>query len=99
MMPKSHPGARYVYMTRRAADACVSFYHHLAHQAAEDGGFDGTLDEFIVEWSAGRAPFGSWSAHLKSWLCGPGAIAYDCIRVHQSASECIRVNKSAHECT
>jgi hypothetical protein len=127
MMPKSHPGARYVYMTRRAADACVSFYHHLAHQAAEDGGFDGTLDEFIVEWSAGRAPFGSWSApmpalcmqvlttapsriptgrapfgswsaHLKSWLCGPGAIAYDCIRVHQSASECTRVHMSAHEC-
>ena len=79
MMPKSHPGARYVYMTRRAADACVSFYHHLAHQAAEDGGFDGTLDDFVVEWSAGRAPFGSWSAHLKSWLCGPGEITYDCI--------------------
>ena len=40
---------------------------------------DGTLDDFVVEWSAGRAPFGSWSAHLKSWLCGPGEITYDCI--------------------
>ena len=39
MMPKSSSHARYVYLTRRAADACVSFYHHLAHQAEEDGGF------------------------------------------------------------
>lgn len=70
MMPKSHPGARYIYLTRRAADACLSFYHHLAHQAAEDGGFEGELDEFVREWTAGRAPFGSWSAHLKSWLGG-----------------------------
>ena len=73
MMPKSHPGARYVYMTRSATDACVSFYHHLAHQAVEDGGFPGSLNEFVTEWTNGRAPFGSWSAHLKSWLCGEAA--------------------------
>jgi len=73
MMPKSSSHARYVYLTRRAADACVSFYHHLAHQAEEDGGFPGTLEEFVTEWAAGRAPFGSWSAHLKSWLSGEAA--------------------------
>ena len=68
MMPKGSDDARYVYMTRRAVDACVSFYHHLSHQAPEDGGFDGTLGEFIDEWTGGRMFFGSWSAHLKSWL-------------------------------
>lgn len=68
MMPKSHPGARYIYMTRRPHDACVSFYHHLIHQSPEDGGFVGTFDEFACEWTGGRAPFGSWSAHLRSWL-------------------------------
>ena len=34
MMPKDSPHARYVYMTRRPADACVSFFHHLSHQAS-----------------------------------------------------------------
>ena len=33
----------------------------------------GTLEEFVTEWAAGRAPFGSWSAHLKSWLSGEAA--------------------------
>ena len=68
MMPRDHAGARYVYMTRRAVDACVSFYHHLSHQAEEDGGFAGTQAEFVKEWTEGRAPFGSWSAHLRSWV-------------------------------
>ena len=68
MMPKSHPGARYVYMTRRGTDAAVSFYHHLAHQAPEDGQYQGTLAAFLSEWASGTMYFGSWSAHLKSWL-------------------------------
>ena len=68
MMPKSHEDARYVYMTRRAEDTCFSFFEHLSHQALEDGGYSGTLDEFITEWTSGQAPFGSWSAHINSWL-------------------------------
>ena len=74
MMPQDSPDARYVYMTRRAVDACVSFYHHLSHQAEADGGYSGTLEAFIDDWTHGRAPFGSWSAHLRSWL---GATAGD----------------------
>jgi hypothetical protein len=79
MMPKSHPDARYIYMVRRPADACVSFFHHLTHQAADDGGFTGTFDQFVDEWTGGRGLFGSWSAHLKSWLGqdGQGAAAAD----------------------
>ena len=72
MMPKSHEGARYVYMIRRPADACVSFFHHLCHQAEEDGGFVGSFEEFAKEWTGGRALFGSWSAHIKSWLGSDG---------------------------
>ena len=79
MMPKSSPEARYVYMTRRAVDACVSFYHHLSHQSAEDGGFRGDLDEFIGTWTSGTVFFGSWSAHLASWL--PAAAADERILV------------------
>ena len=60
MMPRGHAGARYVYLTRRAADACVSFYHHLAHQSADDGGYTGDLAAFVDDWCNGRAPFGSW---------------------------------------
>ena len=55
------------------SDACPFF------EADRTWSADGSLDDFVVEWSAGRAPFGSWSAHLKSWLCGPGEITYDCI--------------------
>jgi hypothetical protein len=79
MMPKGSADARYVYMTRRPVDACVSFFHHLSHQAEEDGGFRGTLPEFIDEWTGGRMFFGSWSAHLRSWL--PAAAADDRILV------------------
>ena len=77
MMPRDHAEARYVYMVRRGADACVSFYHHLTHQTVEEGGYDGSFDEFAADWTGGRAPFGSWTAHLASWLCrdGPDAAA------------------------
>ena len=73
MMPKDHPEARYIYMTRRPQDACVSFYHHLSHQNVEDGGFAGSLDDFVRDWTGGTAIYGSWSAHLKSWLGVDGA--------------------------
>ncbi|KAL1495431.1 hypothetical protein AB1Y20_016799 [Prymnesium parvum] len=66
-------GAKYIYLTRDGRDACVSFFHHLSHQAVEDGGYRGGFDRFVVEWSAGALPFGSWAAHLKSWLGGAAA--------------------------
>eukprot|EP00966_Prymnesium_polylepis_P326331 7382241-Prymnesium_polylepis.2 len=54
-MPRNHPEARYVYMTRRGRDACVSFYHHLSHQAVEDGGYTGNLEQFIADCEPRKA--------------------------------------------
>ena len=73
MMPRNHDGARYIYMTRKGRDACLSFFHHLSHQAIEDGGYTGSLEQFVADWTAGKVPFGSWSAHLKSWMGGGAA--------------------------
>ena len=42
----------------------------LSRQAEADGRFDGSLDRFILEWTAGNVPYGSWSAHVASWLGG-----------------------------
>jgi hypothetical protein len=67
MMPKDGD-ARYVYVVRSARDVCASFYHHLSHMAVDDGGYEGSLDDFVAEWTAGRLAFGSWPAHLSSWL-------------------------------
>ena len=40
------PSARFIYLVRSGRDACVSFYHHLSHQAEADGGFD--IDDAIT---------------------------------------------------
>ena len=72
MMPKNNKDARYIYMVRRPTDACVSFFHHLIHQSEDDGGFVGDFDSFVKEWTSGRSLFGSWSAHVKSWLGSDG---------------------------
>jgi hypothetical protein len=34
----------------------------------EDGGFEGTIDDWMREWCAGKIAFGRWCSHLKSWL-------------------------------
>ena len=69
------PSARFIYLVRSGRDACVSFYHHLSHQAEADGGFDGSFDEFVEKWCAGEIAYGSWPAHLKSWVSGsPGTL-------------------------
>lgn len=75
MMPKGSVDARYIYMVRRPHDACVSFFHHLAHQSEADGGFLGTFDEFVEQWTGGAMYFGTWSAHLRSWLGADGESA------------------------
>jgi hypothetical protein len=102
MMPKDHPDARYVYLVRRPADACISFFHHLTHQSLDDGGFAGTLDEFVTEWAGGKAPFGSWSAHLRAWLgLGGGAsdprvlvVSYE--EMKADLASCVRKVTHAH---
>ena len=67
MMPKAGD-ARYIYLVRGARDVCASFYHHLSHQSPADGGYEGSLDDFVEDWCAGKIAFGDWPAHLRSWL-------------------------------
>jgi len=71
-MPAPSPVVKYIYMTRTARDVCNSFFHHLSHQALEDGGFAGGRTEFVRDWAAGEIAFGSWGAHLNSWLDDAG---------------------------
>lgn len=66
-MPKDG-NARFIYLIRDGRDVIVSFYNHLVHQEVEDGGYEGTLDEFVAEWLDGKIAFGKWTDHLKSWL-------------------------------
>lgn len=67
MMPKQG-AACFIYVVRSARDVCASFYHHLSHQAPADGGYKGSLDEFVADWVGGRIAFGSWPEHVSSWL-------------------------------
>jgi hypothetical protein len=91
-MPAVDPNSstRYLYMTRTARDVCNSFFHHLSHQALEDGGFAGSRSEFVKEWASGRIAFGSWGGHLKAWLTEGGEAVPvnepgDCLRVEYEA--------------
>eukprot|EP00924_Labyrinthula_sp_SR-Ha-C_P011574 snap_masked-scaffold_17-processed-gene-1.27-mRNA-1 protein AED:1.00 eAED:1.00 QI:0/-1/0/0/-1/1/1/0/281 len=58
---------KYIYITRSPEDVCLSFYKHLVNMKIKDGGFDGSLDEFVTDFLGGRAPFGSWDVHLNRW--------------------------------
>ena len=58
MMPAAESGGKFIYLIRDAKDVATSFYHHLTHQALEDGGFGGTIDQYIDDWVGGRIHFG-----------------------------------------
>ena len=68
-MPKGS-SCKYIYVYRNAMDACISFYHHLSNQADEDGGYSGTFEEFVQDWTESKIPFGTWAGHLRSWTEG-----------------------------
>jgi hypothetical protein len=59
--------SKVIYVIRNGRDVAVSFYHHLSNQIG-DGGISQELKEFLVEWTDGSLPFGSWLSHLRSWL-------------------------------
>eukprot|EP00038_Savillea_parva_P019852 m.29292 g.29292 ORF g.29292 m.29292 type:complete len:283 (+) comp4582_c0_seq1:259-1107(+) len=65
MLPKT--GGRIIYLERDGRDVVTSFYHHLTHQAPEDGGFEGSFDQFFEEWIGGRVAFGKWDVHVAKW--------------------------------
>jgi len=64
MLPRGT--AKFIYIVRSPLDVCVSFFHHLSHQV--EGGYEGNLDEFFRDWMEGKIAFGSWIAHVKSYL-------------------------------
>lgn len=60
------PEAKYIYVARNPYDCCVSFYYHTRSfplYRYEDGTFDDFLDKFI----AGKVDFGDYLDHLLSW--------------------------------
>jgi len=78
----SDPNVKMIYMCREPRDVCNSFYHHLSHQAPEDGGYTEGRGEFVREWSDGKIAFGAWGNHLRSWLKDDGRVRKEnCIRV------------------
>jgi len=72
MLPAS-PAARLVYVVREPSDACCSMWHHFSHMAPEDGGFTGSLEQFVTQWVAGEIAFGTWRRHVGSWLAAAAA--------------------------
>jgi len=67
MLPNSPSSckAKFIYLLRSPLDACVSFFHHLSHQAG--GGYEHDFETFFREWVAGETPFGSWIDHVTSY--------------------------------
>lgn len=67
LIPKC-AGVRYVYVSREAEDAVVSFYHHLRNQRGDAGQFSGSLDDFVRKSVVERdMPYGTWAEHLADW--------------------------------
>ena len=63
------PNAKCVYLVRDPFDVMVSFYHHLSnYNSVEDGGYDGTLQEFCEEFMDGTIYYGKWQDHIEAWL-------------------------------
>ena len=63
---RSRKQGKFIYLIRSPMDVCVSFYYHLSHQ--EEGGYEGSFDDFFQEWTAGQVAFGSWADHIRSFL-------------------------------
>ena len=60
--------AKCVYVLREPLDVLASFYYHLANMAPEDGGYEGTPEEFCHAFVDGTILYGKWQDHLESWL-------------------------------
>jgi hypothetical protein len=60
--------AKILYVLREPKDVCTSMWHHFSHMAPEDGGYPGSLEQFVTDWLAGSLAFGSWRAHVDAWL-------------------------------
>jgi hypothetical protein len=57
-----------IYLVRDGRDIAVSYYFHLIKQ--KKIGRNTQFSEFLNRFNRGDLPFGSWSAHVISWLNG-----------------------------
>jgi hypothetical protein len=64
--------AKCVYVMRDPMDVMLSFYHHLANMAEEDGGYTGTIQDFCVDFLNGTVLYGKWEDHMEAWLGNHG---------------------------
>lgn len=56
-------GGRFVYIERDPADVATSYFQLYRSYL----GFDGSLDEFLERFMAGRVQYGSWWGHVEGW--------------------------------
>lgn len=56
-------GGRYIYVERDVRDVLVSYFHFYRAYL----GFEGSLDDFIERFMAGRVQYGSWFDHVAGW--------------------------------
>jgi len=56
---------RVVYILRDPRDVALSFYRYLVGR----NDYEGTLDDFLMAWLAGRIWPSSWGEHVNSWTC------------------------------
>ncbi|CAN8019113.1 unnamed protein product [Ixodes persulcatus] len=58
--------AKYVYICRNPYDCCVSFYHHTTKFPVYRFE-DGTFEDFLTMFLAGKVDFGDYFDHILSW--------------------------------
>jgi hypothetical protein len=58
-------GAKVIYVARNPKDTVVSLYHHARNKP--EFGFQGTFEEMLKLFVAGKAENGSWFEHVLPW--------------------------------
>ena len=69
-LPKGSNGGawpRYIYVFRDGRDSLTSFYHHLSSCSIQDGGYEGSFDNFFDDFCENRLVYGRWHEHLISY--------------------------------
>ena len=68
MIPRSDTKTKIIYVVRNPKDVVCSFFHHLSAQHPDDGGFEGSFENFYSQWIEGNIAFGKWTSHVEQWL-------------------------------
>ena len=57
--------AKYIYIARNPKDVAVSLYYHM--RGFTHYNFKGAWDDYIVHYTDGHVPYGSWFDHVLKW--------------------------------